>query len=70
MEKTRFIDSSGIGWLMVSHKRFLGAGGRLVLHSVPPMIAQVLRLLNLHTILAIEPDLAAARASVAEPKGR
>ena len=64
LEKARFIDSSGVGWLMTSHKRFLANGGRLVLHSVPPMVAQVLRLLNLHTVLSIQPDQAAARALV------
>jgi|SRR5207248_6430278 len=64
LEKARFIDSSGVGWLMTSHKRFLACGGRLVLHSVPPMIGQVLRLLNLHTVLSIQPDQAAARALV------
>jgi len=68
LEKARFIDSSGVGWLMTSHKRFRTDGGRLVLHSVPPMVAQVLRLLNLHTVLSIQPDQAAARALVADAK--
>ena len=53
---------------MTSHKRFRTDGGRLVLHSVPPMVAQVLRLLNLHTVLSIQPDQAAARALVADAK--
>ena len=64
LEKTNFIDSSGISWLLVTHKSFKDAGGRLVLHSVPPMVDQVLRLMKLSLVLNIAADEAAARAMV------
>src|SRR5262249_45999204 len=38
LERTDWIDSSGISWLIVSHKRFLQCGGALVLHSLPPRV--------------------------------
>jgi len=60
-----FIDSSGISWLLACHQRFLAKGGKLILHSVPPMIDQVLRLLRLHGVLTILADQSAARAAVA-----
>ena len=69
-EQGGFIDSSGIGWLMACHKRFLAAGGLIVLCSLPPMIEQVIQLLRLHSILTIKPDPAAALALVSQVKGQ
>lgn len=66
LHKTDYIDSSGIGWLLNVHKRFLQDGGVLVLHSVPPVVHQVVQLMRLDKILNIQSDLAAAKASVAE----
>jgi anti-anti-sigma factor len=63
-----FIDSSGIGWLVACHKRFQAAGGQLILHSIPPMIDQVLRLLHMHTLLILKPNRAAALAAATERK--
>jgi anti-anti-sigma factor len=58
-----FIDSSGVGWLLTSHKKFLAAGGKIILHSVPPLVDQVLRMLQLHHLLSIKADRAAALAA-------
>ena len=68
LSQAGFIDSSGVGWLMAHHKRFLAAGGKLILHSMPPTIGQVIQLLRLNTILTIKPDQAAALAAVAQGK--
>jgi anti-anti-sigma factor len=68
LEKTHYIDSSGISWLLIRHKHFLQAGGRLVLHSVPPLVDQVLRLLKMYLVLNIAADEAAALALVSEGK--
>jgi stage II sporulation protein AA (anti-sigma F factor antagonist) len=62
LEKTTYIDSTGIGWLLMNHKRFLQAGGKLVLHSIPPMVYQVLQLLNLPSIVSMATNEATARA--------
>jgi anti-anti-sigma factor len=64
-----FIDSSGVGWLMGCHRRFLAGGGRFIVHSVPPLVAQVIHLLKLETILTIKPDRATARALIGPAKG-
>ncbi len=56
MEKASYVDSSGIGWLLGAHKRFERGGGRLILHSVPPAVEQVLRLLRLNTLLHVATD--------------
>ncbi|HYV38779.1 MAG TPA: STAS domain-containing protein [Gemmataceae bacterium] len=65
-----FIDSSGICWLLACHKRFLASSGHMVLYSVPPMIDQVLRLLQLHTLLTLKADRATALAAAAEVRGK
>lgn len=64
LEKTSYIDSSGISWLVVCHKKFLQGGGRLVLHTIPPMVNHVIQLLRLHSIMHIAADEASARAMV------
>jgi anti-anti-sigma factor len=67
---TGFLDTSGVGWLMTCRKRFLAAGGHLILHSVPPMVDQVLRLLHLQSVFTIQPDRAAALAAARALKGK
>ncbi len=51
MDRATFIDSAGIGWLVISHKQFKETGGMLVVYSVPPMIDHVFRLLHMPTVL-------------------
>jgi anti-anti-sigma regulatory factor len=62
LEKTNYIDSSGIGWLVICHRHFVGAGGKLVLHSVPPRVFQVLELIGLPKVMSIAHDETAARS--------
>jgi anti-anti-sigma factor len=61
LEKTAYIDSSGISWLVGRHKRFVSGGGKLILHSISPMVTQVLELLRLTTMLNVATDENAAR---------
>jgi anti-anti-sigma factor len=51
-----FIDSSGVGWLLHSHRRFREAGGQLRLGRVPPRVGEVLRLCGLDNVLDIGAD--------------
>ena len=60
MEGLSFIDSSGIGWLLASHKRFRKSGGSLVLHSLPDPVLLTLEVLRLHVVLNIAADEDAA----------
>jgi anti-anti-sigma factor len=70
LDKSGYIDSSGIGWLIACHRRFTAAGGRLILHSVPPMVEQVIHLLRLQNLLTIKSDLADAMALAKQAKGQ
>ena len=47
------IDTSGIGWLVGSNKRCKDAGGRLILHSISPMVLRVLKMLRLNLVFEI-----------------
>lgn len=59
-----FIDSSGIGWLLGAHRRFGAAGGALVLHSVPPVVRQTLRVLRMDEVFRLAKDESEARSIV------
>lgn len=48
-----WLDSSGVSWLLSSLRKFREAGGGLVLHSIPPNVRDVLRVLNLHKTFKI-----------------
>jgi anti-sigma B factor antagonist len=56
-----YMDSSGVSWLLVCHKRCRQAGGRLVVHSYPPIIAQILRVLRMELVLQLAPTETEAR---------
>lgn len=56
------IDSSGVSWLAHFHRRCRAAGGVLVVHSVPPSILAVFRLLGIQRDLHLADDERAALA--------
>lgn len=60
-----FLDSSGINWLILNHKRFREQGGRLVLHSLPPLVMNVIKILKMQRVfdIADSPQAAQAMAS-------
>ena len=59
-----FIDTSGISWLLGRHKRFREASGKLVIHSMLPMVAEVLKMLRLHMVFHLAESESAALALV------
>jgi anti-anti-sigma regulatory factor len=61
MERVPSLDTSGLGWLLRVASKFLQAGGRLVLHSVPPLVAQVLRFVQVTDLLPAAVDEQSAR---------
>jgi anti-anti-sigma factor len=63
LDKTSYIDSSGIGWLMDIHRTCKAAGGKLIIHSMQPGVRQMLGLLRLEKVLTIVDNEAAARAA-------
>ena len=62
MQDSDFINSNGVGWLLVCHKRFRKAGGRMVMHTIPPPIFQTLNLLRLHRVFDVADNEQAAMA--------
>jgi stage II sporulation protein AA (anti-sigma F factor antagonist) len=60
-----YISSSGLRVLLAIAKRIRNGGGRLVLCGLQPPVQAVLELSGFTRILAIAPDLAAAREQLA-----
>ena len=60
MQESEFLDSSGVSWLLVSHKRFRERGGQIVLHSIPPLVGNVLKVLRMNQIFSIADNEQAA----------
>lgn len=56
-----FIDSSGVGWLIRSHKRFKQQSGQLVLHSLSPFVTKTLAVLSLKSYFEIASTAAEAK---------
>src|SRR4051794_33690274 len=57
LEQVDYVDSSGMGWLVGSHRRCTEAGGQLVLCRVPPVVEQVLKFCGLENLFRIDRDL-------------
>jgi anti-anti-sigma factor len=68
LEKATYINSSGVSWLIICHKHFVMSKGQLILHSVPPLVDQVLQLMRIPSIMPVVADEAAARAVAREEK--
>ena len=64
LDGIEFVDSSGIGWLIASHKRFRKEGGKLVIHSVQPVVTEILKILKFNQVLVIAKNQRAALAAV------
>jgi anti-anti-sigma regulatory factor len=60
LEQSCFVDSAGVGWLVLAHKKFTEAGGLLVVHSLPPLVNHAFRLLQVGSIIHVAMDEAAA----------
>jgi anti-anti-sigma factor len=64
LEKTDFIDSSAIGWLIATQQQTRAAGGKLVLHSISSRIRDIFDILKLPAVLNLRDDEAAARTFI------
>jgi anti-sigma B factor antagonist len=63
---TEYIDSSGVSWLLLANRRFRQAGGKLVIHSINPLVKQVLAVLRLDRVLHLAENADKARAELNE----
>ncbi|WP_219468088.1 STAS domain-containing protein [Nonomuraea rhizosphaerae] len=59
LSKLEMIDATGLGVLVGTHRRALGAQRRLVLRGVPPRIMRILAVTRLNRVLRVEADAAA-----------
>jgi anti-anti-sigma factor len=64
LEQSSYIDSGGVSLLIVWQRRFARDGGRMVLYNIPPLVQQVIDLLNLKAVLNLAADEQAATALV------
>ncbi len=55
------LESRRISWLLAVHERFCEEGGKLVVHSVWPLLMDALRFLRLDQVLHVADNEAAAR---------
>lgn len=63
---TEYIDSTGVSWLLTCHKRCREGGGKLVLHSLNPLVKQVLQVLRLDRVLQVAESAEKARTDIHE----
>jgi anti-anti-sigma factor len=56
MSQAEYIDSSGVSWLLVAHKRFRSAGGKIVTYNIPPLVLNVLKVLRMHLVFDLAGD--------------
>jgi anti-sigma B factor antagonist len=66
---TNYLDTSGISWLVHCHECCEQAGGRLVLCSITPQPAMLLKLLHMDRVLHTAPSADAARSLALREKG-
>jgi anti-anti-sigma factor len=64
LARTRFIDSSGLAWLLTIHRRLCEGGGKLVLHSLPPNVEDILKMMRLDSVFNVADDESAALNSI------
>ena len=61
LQNTPYMDSSGVSWLLNFHKHCREAGGILIVHSIPPSIIAILKLLHIDRHLNLVEDEQAAQ---------
>ena len=61
LEKTGFIDSTAIGWLIDTQRKSKSAGGKFVVHSAPRRVREVFQLLKMDLVLNLKDNEEAAR---------
>ncbi len=56
MTSVEFVDSAGMSWLVMQHKRFCDAGGKFAIHSVPFTVMETLKVMRLNQVLNVAND--------------
>lgn len=66
LENLEFIDSAGLGMLVMCAGSMAQTGGRLCLAAASPRVAQVFEITNLERVVALHPTAESACQSLAE----
>lgn len=64
LAEVKFFDSTGLGWLLRCNKHFREAGGALVVHSIPPVVLDMMRVMGLSQVLRLADDEQSALAMI------
>lgn len=64
LAEVSFVDSTGLGWLLKCNKTFREAGGILVIHSIPPVVLDIISVMRLSQVLKLSDDEESALASI------
>ena len=67
LSKCHYVNSSGVGWLLIHHRRFQEAGGKLVLHSASPVVMQIFNLMKMELVLNLCHDAQEAEQMLNQP---
>lgn len=59
LSRLEMIDATGLGVLVGTHRRAVGAERRLILRGVPPRVMRVLAVTRLNRVLTVELPVAA-----------
>jgi anti-anti-sigma factor len=67
MTQLTFMDSAGIGMVMVCAGTIKEAGGRMVIVGAQGHVKHVLELTQIHQVIPIYPDITSALTAFAKP---
>lgn len=67
VESVEFVDSAGVGALLVVGKSVAERGGKLVMANVPPHLTELFTTVGLDRLFHLTDTLAEARAYLGEP---
>ena len=51
LSKCHYVNSGGVAWLLIHHRRFQEGGGKLILHSASPVVRQIFSLMKMELVL-------------------
>ena len=66
LRDVKLLNSQGVGWLLRTHQKCDDAGGQLVLHSLPQMARNVLKVMRLDQLLLMATDQRQAERMIQE----
>jgi anti-anti-sigma factor len=53
LQRSLYVDSTGVEWLLSYHKRFDAGGGKMICHSPSPVTSQMMKIMRLDRVLNV-----------------